>query len=298
MTLDRAPGPHAGGGVTASGAPGDGPSRAGDLLDPAGAAALVLERLDRREVVVVALRLDGAPARRRAVAVRAGERVLVRGGLGDPALDDAVAELELAVARETTRPGVHDVAGHRVFLERHAPDSELIIVGAGHIAQPLSTAASLAGFRVIVADDRPGFATRERFPHAHRVVPFDFDDPFGGLPVDEHTHVVLVTRGHKYDYECLLRLLRSPVQPGYIGMIGSRRRVRATWEQLVEEGIPRERIGGVRAPVGLDLGAQTPGEIALAVAAELVLERRGGSGAPLHTRERVLERFFPEGEVP
>lgn len=148
------------------------------------------------------------------------------------------------------------------------------------------------GFRVIVIDDRPDFATRERFPEADRVVRVDFSDPFADVLIHSTSHVVLVTRGHKYDYECLRHLLRMEVEPPYIGMIGSRRRVRAAFAQLVKEGLPRDRLAKVRAPLGLDIGAETPAEIAVSVAAEIVLLWRGGAGTPLADKEQILDRFF------
>ncbi len=237
-----------------------------------------------------------------------GRRMLVtgeesRGSLGDPRLDEAARKL----GREAVEPdagvdeGVHALptgtgSDVRVYLEVHHPEPDLVVVGAGHIAQPLCTVGALLGCRVLVLDDRPDFATRERFPDADRVVEVDFSDPFADVPIHPLSHLVLVTRGHKYDYECLRRVLRLDPGPGYIGMIGSRRRVRATYEKLLEEGIPRERIAGVHAPVGLDVGAETPAEIAVAVAGEIVLLWRGGNGRPLRDQERVLERFFPEGD--
>ena len=179
-------------------------------------------------------------------------------------------------------------------MEVHEPTPELIVVGAGHIAQPLCTVGSLLGYRVLVLDDRPAFATRERFPEAHRVVPVDFADPFAEVRIGPSSHVVLVTRGHKYDFECLRHLVRAESPPAYVGMIGSRRRVRATFAQLLDEGVSRERLEEVRAPVGLDLGAQSPAEIAVAVAAELVQVLRGGDGGALSRRERILDRFFSD----
>ena len=239
---------------------------------------------------------------------RRSRRLLVtpsrtRGSLGDPGLDAAgrtLARRALAPDDdEEVEEGVHELEDEdgraaRIYLELHYPTPELVVVGAGHIAQPLSTMGHLLGFRVTVLDDRPDFATRERFPDADRLLEVDFDDPFAEVPIHRLSHLVLVTRGHKYDYECLRKVLRQDLQPAYIGMIGSRRRVRATWAQLMDEDIPRERIAAVRAPVGLDLGAETPGEIAVAVAAEIVLQWRGGTGRPLREEERVLERFFPQ----
>jgi xanthine dehydrogenase accessory factor len=153
---------------------------------------------------------------------------------------------------------------------------------------------SLLGFKVTVLDDRPDFATRERFPDADRLIRADFSDPFADVPLHARSHILLVTRGHKYDYECLVRALRTDPPPAYIGMIGSRRRVRATYVQLIEEGFDRALVGRIHAPVGLDIGSETPEEIAVSVAAELVMLRRGGTGVPLKDVERVAERFFNE----
>ena len=171
----------------------------------------------------------------------------------------------------------------------------VLIVGSGIAGMCSALALADRGFDVTVVDDRPAFATRERFPDAERLVRADFSDPFADVPIHPRVHVLLVTRGHKYDYECLVRLLRMDPLPGYIGMIGSRRRVRATFAQLLEEGVERRRLDLVHAPVGLDIGAETPEEIAVAVAAELVLVHRGGSGAPLKDVERVARRFFDDG---
>jgi xanthine dehydrogenase accessory factor len=150
----------------------------------------------------------------------------------------------------------------------------------------------LQGLRVTVLDDRPEWARKDRFPDPAAVLRVDFDDPFRDVPIHPRSHVVLVTRGHRYDYECLVRLLRLDPPPAYIGMIGSRRRVRATFAQLGAEGFGPEAAARVWAPIGLDIGAQTPTEIAIAVAAEIVLARRGGTGEPLRSLERVATRFM------
>ena len=221
------------------------------------------------------------------------------GTLGSEALDEAAAALILeAFADPRARDGLRELAAHgttvEIYLEVRRAVQELIVVGAGHIAQPMAHIGSLLGFRVTVLDDRPDFATRERFPDADRLVQADFSDPFADVRLHERTHILLVTRGHKYDYDCLVRALKADPPPAYIGMIGSRRRVRATYVQLVEEGFGRDLIDRIHAPVGLDVGAETPEEIAVAVAAELVMLRRGGTGVPLKDVERVAERFFRE----
>ncbi|HUP51203.1 MAG TPA: XdhC family protein [Longimicrobiales bacterium] len=223
----------------------------------------------------------------------------VRGSLGTAPLDAAAADLlREAIGTLRTRDGLRELtAGDmtvELYLEVRRPVQELIVVGAGHIAQPMAHIGALLGFRVTVLDDRPDFATRERFPDADRLVRADFSDPFADVRLHERTHILLVTRGHKYDYDCLVRALRTDPPPAYIGMIGSRRRVRATYEKLVEEGFGRDLIDRIHAPVGLDVGAETPEEIAIAVAAELVMLRRGGTGVPLKDVERIAERFFKE----
>jgi xanthine dehydrogenase accessory factor len=228
----------------------------------------------------------------------------LQGSLGDPVADEAAIRL----ARSGLSGEPEAVAGlHRlpladgeeltIFLELHHPQPELIIVGAGHLAQPLCTMAFLLGLRVIVLDDRPQFATRERFPEAARLLRVSFDDPFAEVPLHPWSHVVLVTRGHRYDYECLRRVLLQDRLPSYIGMIGSRRRVKATFTHLLDEGISRERLEAVRAPIGLDIGGETPAEIAVSVAAEIILHWYGGSGAPLREAEGILDRFLPAQEA-
>jgi xanthine dehydrogenase accessory factor len=266
------------------------------------AAAEILDAQDAREPAAVIVPVSGP-------SELIGQRIVVRlsedgtlrrvGSFGDAALDEAVVALAERALEDgsSKKDGVRELVatdGSKVgmYVEAHHLHPDLIIVGAGHIAQPLCSLGSLIGFRVIVVDDRPDFATDERFPEADRVVRVDFADPFADIPIHAASHVVLVTRGHKYDYECLRHLLGMEVEPPYIGMIGSRRRVRAAFAQLVKEGLSRDRLAKVQAPLGLDIGAETPAEIAVSVAAEIVLLWRGGAGSPLADKERVLERYF------
>jgi xanthine dehydrogenase accessory factor len=251
------------------------------------AAAVAIVGGDRAELL----------GRRRALTRDASGRAEAHGSLGSPSLD-AVATALLAEALDSPRSvdGLRTVdvdgAAIELYLEVRWSVQELIVVGAGHIALPMARIGSMLGFRVIVLDDRPDFATRERFPTADRVVRADFSDPFADIPLHGRSHILLVTRGHKYDYDCLIRALRADPPPAYIGMIGSRRRVRATYVQLVEEGFSMDLIDRIHAPVGLDVSAETPAEIAVAVAAELVMVRRGGTGLPLKGVERIAERYF------
>jgi len=272
----------------------------GGPLSAAETVHLVRQALEGGEpmasVTVIEWRASGESSQ----VARAGAHLAVwsdrsRGTLGDARLDERAVELARAALSGPGRVASHEIETEAgvcvVYVEPHRPPPELVIVGAGHIARPLCAAGALLGFRVTVLDDRPEFATRERFPEAAEVRRADFADPFRGVPIGPQTYLVLVTRGHKYDFEALMDVLRRPVRPAYVGMVGSRRRTRAALEQLAREGVDPERIAAVRAPIGLDVRAETPGEIAIAIAAELVLERRGGTGRPLRDTERVYERW-------
>ena len=276
-------------------------------LAPMEATAEVLEAQQTREPIALIVSVHG-PAelvgKRVVVRPAEGEAKRLVGSFGDADLDAAALALGTVrlEERRVSNQGVHELKSAsgptiKVYVEAHHPDPDLVIVGAGHIAQPLCSMGAGMGFRVIVVDDRPDFATRERFPEADRVVRVDFRDPFATVPIHSTTHIVLVTRGHKYDYECLRHLLETEVEPPYVGMIGSRRRIRAAFSQLKGEGMPRDRLSRVRAPIGLDIGAETPVEIAVAVLAEIILQWRGGTAVPLTDQERILDRFFKDTEL-
>lgn len=246
-------------------------------------------------VAVVILVGDVPDTGRRLLAFRDGP---VQGTLGNAHLD----ELGRSLAGRAFESGgvlteAVQLSGHEVLLyvEVHRPPEQLVVVGAGHIAVPLARLAHDVGFLVTVLDDREEFATEERFPEGVQVRRADFVlDPFAGLSINDRTYVALVTRGHRWDFDCLRRLLEGPLQPHYIGMIGSRRRVRAAFLALLEAGVPRDRLADIHAPIGLELGAETPAEIAVSIVAELIAMRRGRAGDTLARQERVLERLLPE----
>jgi xanthine dehydrogenase accessory factor len=159
-----------------------------------------------------------------------------------------------------------------IFIEPVLPPASLYIFGAGHVAVSLYKTAKMAGFDVNVVDDRESYANRERFPDAKEVIAEDFDQAMARITPNETSYVVIVTRGHHDD----MRVLRWAVQTQarYIGMIGSKRKTIAIFRELVKEGIPEQRFERVHAPVGLDIGAITPEEIAIAITAELIAVRR------------------------
>jgi xanthine dehydrogenase accessory factor len=167
-----------------------------------------------------------------------------------------------------------------VFIEPVLPPALLYVFGAGHVSVNLCKIASNAGFDLVVTDDRTSYATKERFPAAREVRALDFDEATQALDPNETSYIVIVTRGHRDD----MRILRWAVQTRarYVGMIGSRRKVIEIFKTLQKEGLPAHLFDRVHAPIGIDIGAITPEEIAVAVTAELIAIRRHASSALPH----------------
>jgi xanthine dehydrogenase accessory factor len=163
-----------------------------------------------------------------------------------------------------------------VYIEPIEPSPELYVIGAGHVGYHLARLAHDVGFRVHVVDDREKFASAERFPHAAEVVAEDIPAWLARAVIPVHAYVVIVTRGHVHDLDALRAL--APRELRYLGLIGSRAKVARIYDALAAEGMPRERFGHVHAPIGLDIGAVTPQEIAVSILAELVAVKHGRIG--------------------
>jgi xanthine dehydrogenase accessory factor len=220
----------------------------------------------------------------KAIVLRGGA---LEGSLGAPEVDSKL--LALAVdALEKRHKGIVELAGGvRVFLDVLSAEAELLVCGAGHIAVPLAEFARRVGFSVTVLDDRPDFARPDRFPGC-TVLAEDFVAALRRLPLGASTYVVVITRGHEHDAECLAEVLPKPT--AYVGLIGSRRRVRFVLETLGREGVHETRLAQVFTPIGVPLGAESPEEIALSIAAELVCIRRKGAGQATALREAVGDK--------
>lgn len=164
----------------------------------------------------------------------------------------------------------------RLFLDPVSGAQRLVIAGAGHIAQPVAALGAMLGFHVTVIDDRASFANRERFPSADEIVVRPFAAAIEALTLDRHCYLVSVTRGHSFDEEVVRTALQHS-RGAFIGMIGSRRRVKATLERIAEGGVSQDLLDQVHAPLGMDITAETPEEIAVSIIAEIVRERRSGA---------------------
>ena len=160
-----------------------------------------------------------------------------------------------------------------VYIEPIEPSPELYVIGAGHVGFHLANLAHEVGFKVHVVDDREKFANRERFPNATDVVTEDIPAWIAKTHLASHAYVVVVTRGHTNDLDAVRGL--APRDLRYLGLIGSRAKVARIYEQLQTEGLPRDLLGSIHAPIGLDIGAVTPQEIAVSILAELIAVKHG-----------------------
>jgi len=250
--------------------------RAGELL-PAGTSGLLTFNLvhdhEHDEGPICGGQMD--------VAVR------VVSGPTDALAFRAAAE-KLRAAEPATLPlriaTPNGVVEYRIQLE--APP-KLVIAGAGHVGQALARLMVTLGFRVSVIDDRPGFANARHFPAPIEPVVGNIADTLRTWPFDANSYVTILTRGHKYDEDALAAVLAARAR--YIGMIGSRRKIAAVYENLRRRGMAAAQLERVHAPIGLDIGAITPEEIAVSIAAELIATRRAGYRG-------TVEGPFPAGE--
>ena len=182
------------------------------------------------------------------------------------------------------------------MVELYAAKPRLIILGGGHIALPLAHFGANLGFGAVVYDDRLSFANAARFPDAEAVICDSFDNLAANIKINRSDYVVIVTRGHRHDSLCLSGVLKGEF-PRYVGMIGSRRRIGIVKKQLEEETGESEKLSKLHAPIGLSLGAVTPGEIAVSILAEIIKEMRQGGAEPGGAPVRPLPFLSPDMEL-
>lgn len=170
-----------------------------------------------------------------------------------------------------------------IFIDVINPHPTVLIVGAGHVGRSIAVLSSFLGFRTVVLDDRAEFAQAERLPQADEIIVGDIGEELARFNINPQTHIVIVTRGHEHDRDALRQVVSSPA--AYIGMIGSRRKVKMVFDELQQAGVAEEALAVVHAPIGLDIQAETPEEIALSIMAEIVMVRRGGQGGLMRLGE-------------
>jgi xanthine dehydrogenase accessory factor len=179
-----------------------------------------------------------------------------------------------------------------VFVEAIIPQPRAFIFGAGHISRSLSQVATLAGFATVVIDNREAFANRERFPEADEIRAEEYEDVYQKLTINSSSYLVIVTRGHRDDMRVLRWAITTPAR--YVAMVGSRRKVYAILKEFEKEGITRESLDRIYAPMGLEIGAITPEEIAISVLAEMIAVRRQPAGGVWRSLSKSVFAEQPE----
>lgn len=262
-----------------------------------------LQRGERVVVATVVKTIGAAPC-------GVGSKVMVRadgsiyGSLAGPHTDGKVTEEALHALHEGKSYMTHihldadqgEAVGScgatlEVFFEVLRSESRLIIAGAGYVAQALARLATNLDFRIVVVDDRRDLADPQSFGTNVQLTFGDVPQTIRELEPDESSWIVIVTRGHHLDKDALQAALET--RATYVGMIGSPSKVKHIFKDLLKAGIPADRLAQVHAPIGLDLGAETPDEIALSIAAEIVMLRKNGTGAPLNTLRNLLAEEVP-----
>ena len=259
-----------------------------------------LRRSARRAALATIVVRKGSTPRRDAAKMLVFEDGSQLGSIGGGCVEAEVCREALAVMRlerpnllsfdltetDAEESGLLCGGIMEVYVEPILPDPGLVIFGAGHVGRSIAAVASGIGFKVAVADDRIKYCNRERFPQAETLYAAPWEELFGRIPVNDCTYLLIATRGHNYDLACLRFALSSPAR--YIGLLGSRRKTRLLYETLGAEGIDPVQFERVFAPVGLEIGAETPEEIAISVAAELVAVRKNLDVRPLKEALRRL----------
>lgn len=229
--------------------------------------------------------VEGPAIGRRAV-VDASKRILA-GSIPDDIRDDVLADAENLMANEQSR--TLDYGDHRVFISTIAPPPILVVFGAGHVSQPLASFAQTLGYRVIVVDSREAWATHERFPTVDELIVGWPDVFFADHELDARTYVALMNHDARFEGPVFPKVRNAPIR--YIGAMGSRRTHRSRVDRLRNDGWTDEEIERIHSPIGLDIGAETPEEMAIAVIAEMTQVRYGhGTGLALRGTSGRIHR--------
>jgi len=248
-----------------------------------------LRRQGRRAALATIVSRKGSTPRKDAAKMLIYEDGRHTGTIGGGCAEAEVCREALASMRsgkplllkfDLTGDGVEDgglICGGtmEVYVEPILSDPTLIIFGAGHVGRSVAEIVQTLGFRIVVVDDRIKYANRERFPHADSLIVDTWDQVFTQLTVTDSCYLLIVTRGHDYDLTCLRFALKTPAK--YIGLMGSRRKIKLFYETLEKEGFDPALFNRVQAPVGIEIGSETPEEIAVSIAAQLIQVRKTAS---------------------
>jgi len=227
--------------------------------------------------------------------VQTGAKLFIRGDgstegtLGEPGIDREAADLGRELMAHGRSEYVATEDGVEYFVEAYTTPPQLVICGGGHVSKAIAPLAKPLGFRLFITDDREEFANSDRFPEADIVLPMQPEDALVQLPINANTFIVIATRGHRDDNVALDAAAKTSAR--YIGLMGSKRKTILIYEDLIRNGVPIERVKEIRSPIGLDIHARTPEEIAVSIMAEVLMFRLGGTGAPMLLDESRVDRI-------
>ena len=180
--------------------------------------------------------------------------------------------------------------GTEYFIEAYTHPPQLVVCGGGHVSFALAAHAKPLGFRLFITDDRVEFANPERFTEADIVIAKKPEDALKELPINPNTFIVVATRGHRFDNVALAAAAATPAR--YVGLMGSKRKTILIYEDLVRMGLDEDRLRSIRSPIGLDIRARTPEEIAVSIMGEILMFRLGGTGLPMKLEQHRIDRII------
>ena len=231
-----------------------------------------------------------------------GTKLLIRqdgttdGSLGLSSLDDEAISKAKSVMLHGMNEFVKSKDGTEYFIEGYTTPPQLILCGAGHVSKAISNQAKSLGFRIFVSDDREEFANAKRFPDADIVLTGKPEVVLEKFPVNANSFIIIATRGHRFDNVALSAAANTSAL--YVGLLGSKRKTILIYEDLLKNGVSTERVKEIRSPIGLDINARTPEEIAISILAEVLMFRLGGTGSPMKLEENHINRILSKIEEP
>jgi xanthine dehydrogenase accessory factor len=225
-----------------------------------------------------------------------GEKLFVRengstnGTLGSDSIDEEATNKALELMAHGNSEYVRAKDGTEYFVEAYTTPPQMILCGGGHVSKAIAPLAKSLGFRIFITDDREEFADAVRFPEADMIVAKTPENALSQLPINANSFIIIATRGHRYDNVALEAAAMTSAR--YVGLLGSKRKTILIYEDLVSNGIPIPRVREIRSPIGLDINARTPAEIAISIMAEILMFRLGGTGAPMKLEDWRLTRII------
>ena len=231
-----------------------------------------------------------------------GKKLIIRndgsvsGSLEPKELQNLVIKAGKKIAATGDTEYIEGESGIQIYVEGFTSPPTLVIMGGGHVGKAVYHLALTLGFRIIIVDDRPEFSNKERFPEAEKTIVADFDKALNGTNLNINTYILVATRGHRCDDMATRSAVETPAR--YVGLLGSKRKNLMIFRDLLKSGVSIEKVKEIHAPVGLNIGALTPEELAVSIMAEIIMCMRGGDGSPMKMENSKLLELIERLPVP